>query len=144
MLWRKDGPCREFGPGGKCLYYCDVRSTDGITLAMTEQDENMVKTVKSTKSKLTVRQVRDATEIRKFQNTAGLTNRAMLRVIDLNILNNSPYTRESAKHAMSVWGPSIPNLRGKTTISKLDVEGHVGGPQVSGLREPTGQPKGLE
>jgi hypothetical protein len=63
MLWREDGSCREFGPGGKGLYYCDVRSTDGITLAMTGQDENMVKTVKSAKSKLTVRQVRDATEI---------------------------------------------------------------------------------
>ena len=66
MLWRKDCTCREFGPGDKGLYYCDVRSTDGITLAMTKQDESMVKTVKSAKSKLTVLQVRDATEIREF------------------------------------------------------------------------------
>ena len=90
-------------------------------LAGVDQNEDMVKTVEAVKTRFTLRQISDTTKLRKFQNNAGLTNRAMLRVIDNKMLNNFPFTRESAKHAMSIWGPSIPNLRGKTTRAKADM-----------------------
>ena len=53
-----------------------------VVLVNNEQDNEMVRAVDSAKAKFTQRQVRDATQLRKFQNTTGLTNRAMLWVID--------------------------------------------------------------
>ena len=44
----------------------------------------------------------------------------MLLMVDKKMLNNSPITRQSIKHALSIWGPSIPNLDGKTTRNKMD------------------------
>ena len=36
------------------------------------------------------------------------------------MLNNSPITRESIKNALAIWGPSVPNLDGKTVRRKGD------------------------
>ena len=36
-------------------------------------------------------------------------------------MNDSPTTRESIKHANSIWGPSTVNLKGKSTQTQADV-----------------------
>ena len=64
--------------------------------------------------------MKDTATCRVFQNTAGLTTNGMISMVSKKILNSSPITRESIKHALSIWGPSIPNLDGKTTRRKGD------------------------
>ena len=44
----------------------------------------------------------------------------MISVVDQKMMNNCPITRDSIKHALSIWGSSIPNLDGKTTRKKGD------------------------
>lgn len=34
-LWRVGGSCREFGPGGRGLYYLDTMNTSGVALTGT-------------------------------------------------------------------------------------------------------------
>ena len=41
-------------------------------------------------------------------------------MIDSRSLINSPITREAAKIAIDLWGPSVANLKGKTTRAKSD------------------------
>ena len=140
VVWREDGSARYFTPGPRGLYYCDVSTINGTILAnyddadeatitdnITNGDEDQtsdgcdpsrVSTVKDKMLGFTQRQIKGAEITRKFQNSAGLTTTGLLAVIDKKMLNNSPITRESARHAECIWGPSVPNLDGKTTRSK--------------------------
>ena len=36
-------------------------------------------------------------------------------MIDSGLLINSPVTREAMRSGISIWGPRVPNLKGKTT-----------------------------
>ena len=65
--------------------------------------------------KYTQSQVKNARLARYFQNTAGMSTRAMLKSIDSASMRNSPITRESVKIAEDAWGTSILYLQGKST-----------------------------
>ena len=41
-------------------------------------------------------------------------------MLDSNSMKNCPVNRESARNAISIWGPSKANLKGKTTRSQGD------------------------
>ena len=80
----------------------------------------MINTVENNVKKFTQRQITDAKMARQYQNTAGLTTKAVLRMIDSGSLLNSPITRESIRDGIAIWGPSVANLKGKTTRSRPD------------------------
>ena len=60
------------------------------------------------------------TTCRALQNTTGLTTSNLIAAVDKKMLNNSPITRESIKTALAIWGPSVPNLDGKSVRRKGD------------------------
>ena len=94
-----------------------VLSNYGTNLA---GDPARVSTVEDNLKQFTRRQVRDAATCMAFQNTAGLTTNGMILVVDQKMLNNCSITRDSIRHALSIWGPSLSNLDGKTTRRKGD------------------------
>ena len=128
IVWRDDGSCREFLPGPRGLYYCDMSKTHGTILTNDGEiddafggiDPAHIITVKEIMKGFTLRELKHATAARKFQNTAGLTTSGIISVIDKKMLNNCPITRESIKHAVSIWGPSVANLDGKTIRRRTD------------------------
>ena len=128
VVWRENESARYFEPSARGLYFCDVTKINGTILANNgitydthlAGDPAEINTVENNLKKFTQRQVRDAATCRAFQNTAGLTTNGIISVVDNKMLNNCPFTRDSIKHALSIWGPSIPNLDGKTTRMKGD------------------------
>ena len=72
-----------------------------------------VATVDNNLTKFTRRQVDEAKAVHKFQDTAGLTTKAVLRMIDSGTLLNSPITRKSVRNGLAIWGPSTVNLKRK-------------------------------
>ena len=87
-----------------------------------DNDPAHVNTVENNMRNFTQHQVMDATICRAFQNTARLTTNGMISMVDKKIRNNSPVTRESIKHDLSICGPRIPNFDGKTMRSKGDTK----------------------
>ena len=120
IVWKDDGSSREFKPGTNGLYYFDYSGTDETILLNDHDNDSVIRTVDSNLAKFTQRQVGEARVTRRFQNTAGLTTNSLLRMIDSGALLNSPITRESARAAVGIWGPSVANLKGKTTRSRPD------------------------
>ena len=122
IVWREDEAVRVFQPGPNEVYFCDVTEVDGILLAndgiiynpQLDNDPADINTVDNNMKNFTQRAIRDAATCRAFQNTAVLTTNGLIAVVDKKMLNNSPVTRQSIKIALSIWGPSIPNLDGKT------------------------------
>ena len=110
------------------MYYCDVSEIHGTVLVNNDTvhapevggDQAHMYIVKETIGYFTQRQVDAAATCRIFQNSAGLTTAGIIAVVDKRMLNNSPITRESIKHALSIWGPSAPYLDGKTTRRRAD------------------------
>ena len=76
-----------------------------------------ISTVADNMTKFTARQIRDAEITRKFQNNVGLSTRALLRMIDSNLLINTPITRKSVRDGIIMWGISEDHLKGKTIRS---------------------------
>ena len=66
-------------------------------------------------SKFIARQIRDAQIAQEFQINAGLSTRALLRMVDSNTLVNSPITRKSIRDEVVMWRPCEAHLKGKTT-----------------------------
>ena len=122
IVWREDGGARVFQPGPNGLYFCDATKVYGTLLAnngiiydpQLDNDPADINTVDNNMKNFTQREIRYAATCRAFQNTAGLTTNGLIAVVDKKILNNSPLTRQSIKIALNIWGPSIPNLDGKT------------------------------
>ena len=110
IIWRDDRSCREFLLGPRGLYYCDMSKIHETILTMGGEiddafggiDPAHFTTVKKKMKGFTLREVKNATMARKFQNTAGLTTTGITPVIDKKMLNNCPITRESIKHAVSI------------------------------------------
>ena len=126
IVWRSNGLSRHFTPGPRRLYYCDMTKINGIVLTITStiydvrlgSDPVHIDTIKKNLKGFTQQQIRDATTSRKFQNNAGPTTTGMISVVDRKILNNSPITRVSIKHVLSIWGSNVPTLDGKTIRRK--------------------------
>ena len=68
----------------------------------------------------TQRQIKEATTTRTIQNSTGLATSSLITVVDKKMLNNFLITRESIKHALSIWGQRVPDLDGKTTRTRGD------------------------
>ena len=110
IVWRDNGSSREFLPGPRGLYYCDVTKTHATILTMDGKvddaygsiDLAYITTVKEKMKGFTQREIKNATTARKFQNTAGLTTAGIISVVDKKMLNNCPITRESIKHAVGI------------------------------------------
>ena len=117
VVWRKDGSSREFKPAARGLYYCDFTTTDGVLLNNYHEEPSKVNTVSQNLKQYTSRQVTEAKRARQLQNTAGLTTKALLRMIDRRGLINCPVTREHVQRANVIWGVSTANLKGKTVRS---------------------------
>ena len=118
VVWKDDESCREFIPGPKGLYCCDCSKVKVVLLATNDDfqtSDTKINTVKNNMKQFNQRYVKHATVSRKFQDSVGLTTKALIRSIDNKLMNNSPITRESIKHANSIWGPSTANLKGKST-----------------------------
>ena len=120
VVWRDNGTSREFKPGKKGLYYSDYGSNDGEIILNQYDEIEGVPTVEKNLTKFTQRQTNDAKMARRFQETAGLSTKAVLRMIDSGALRNSPITRESVRHGLMIWGPNVAHLKGKTTRSRPD------------------------
>ena len=119
IVYKNNGTSREFKPSTKGLYYSDYNNNNETILLNDHYSSNEgVNTVSENLMKFTQRQVNDAKTARRFQDTAGLTTKTVLRMIDSRALLNSPITRESVRSSLTIWGPSVVNLRGKNTRSK--------------------------
>ena len=131
-VWKKDGTCREFKAGSRALYYCDTRKIGGTILTQTDEAENapyseqqealianevndpdIIPTVANNITRFTQRQVKDAYAARYFQNSASLSRQALIRLIDANVIKNSPITRDALRNAEAIWGISTAYLEGK-------------------------------
>ena len=125
-MWKDDGSYREFKPGTKGLHYCDYSMshehllTNHHVMLNEGEDQNMVPTVSNNLAKFTQRQVKSAEIARRFQDTACLTTRALLQMVDSGCLRNCSITRESIRNSVLIWGPSTANLKGKTTRTRPD------------------------
>ena len=119
-VWKDDGTCRNFASGPKGLYYSDFKDRQETILVVNDQPK-VVRTVEDNLDHFIRRQISDATTARRFQDTSGLITKALLRMIDSHYLINSPITREATKIATDLWGPSVANLKGKTTRANSDI-----------------------
>ena len=109
VVWKTDGTPRRFTANNRGLYYCNLLETEGTILT--------INTVDDKKIRFTNRQIQHAESTRKIQDTIGATTYAMIRVVDKQMIRNCHADRSSIKDAISIFGPSIPNLQGKTTRS---------------------------
>ena len=73
-------------------------------------DPSHVNTVKDKMAGFTQRQIKSAVIAQRFHNSPSLTTTSLLAVTDIKMLDNSPITREYVRHALSIWGPSVPKL----------------------------------
>ena len=114
---KHDGSSRTFTAGTKGLYYLDTRNVQGTVLANDANVESpdATDTVRENLSKFTERQIKTAQLAREFQNIAGLSTGALIRMIDSNTMRNLPFTREDVKNAIAIWGESVAHIQGKTT-----------------------------
>ena len=79
----------------------------------------LVQTVDGQKELFTRRAVRDASSARKLQKALfSPSDRDMLRIVDNNLLPNSPITRDALIAANRIYGPDINALKGKTVSRK--------------------------
>ena len=82
MVWKDDGTCREFKPGAKGLYYSDYDAQHETILLNDYDQERMINTMKENLKKFTHRQIADARTAQRYQNTAGLARKAVLRMVE--------------------------------------------------------------
>ena len=71
-------------------------------------------TVDNFKTNYIHRQIEKAERASKFQSTSGATTVGVIRTIDLIFMFNYLVTHQSIKDALHLFGPSLPNLKGKT------------------------------
>ena len=102
LVWKNHGTVRRFTPAPIGLYYCDTRHIERSILATVELDPDQIKTVKTNMVKYNQRQLKEAQIARYFQNTTGLSTRAILKFADSGAMRNSPITRESIRIAQDV------------------------------------------
>ena len=102
------------------LYYSDYDAQHETILLNDHDQERSINTVGESLKKFPRRQIVDARTARRYQNTAELTTKAVLRMVDSGALINSTITRESIRDAITICGPSVANLKGKTTRSRPD------------------------
>ena len=115
LVWKDDDTCRRFIPGPRGLFYSDYKSRDETILVLNEHEPEAVNTVRNNLTRYNQRPVNEARIARSMQETADLTTKVMLRMIDNKSLLNSPITRKCVRNAVNIWGPSVANLKGKTT-----------------------------
>ena len=63
----------------------------------------LVNTVKENLRMFNHRQLLEAKAARQLQDTTGLTRASLLRMIDSNMLNNCPISREAVNNAVKIW-----------------------------------------
>ena len=119
-VWKGDGSVRKFRPGPRGLYYSDTREIEGTILALDGIHPDEIETVETNLAKYSRRQVNEATTARYFQNTARLSTRALLKMVDPPALKNSPITYEAIRITQNIWGVSVPYLKSRTTRRQSD------------------------
>lgn len=83
-----------------------------------EESAIKINTMEKNMEKFNQMQIKDATVTRKFQDSAGLTTKAMTCCINNKLMNNMPITNDSIKHAIQIQGPIEVNIKGKNTEKK--------------------------
>ena len=99
-VWKNDGTTRLFKPAPNGLYYCNAKQPEGTVLAVTELDPDQMGTVRINMTKYNQRQLKEAKSARYFQNTAGLSIRALLKCIDSGAM--SALCRRHSKHSITI------------------------------------------
>lgn len=120
-VYKSNGGTRTFKPAQNGLYYCNTDDTEGTILATAELDADQMQTVKDNMTGFTQRQIKEAKAARYFQNTVGLSTRAILKCIDSGLMRNCPITRNAMDIAQNIWGISRPYLQGKSTRQRNQV-----------------------
>ena len=140
-VWKQDGCPIKSTLGPRELYFCNLRDIDGTILTTVDTSTSEFRSVPNTvtnktinielstidivegnKSLYTQRQISGAENSRKMQNTIGLTTKIIIQVVDRAMMNSCPFNRQSIKNAISIFGPSAPNLQGNSTLMG---QGHV-------------------
>ena len=75
--------------------------------------------VQDKKDRYTARDIKCADCARQFQHITSQPMKRILHAVDNNILQNLPILREYFRMAEYIYGPSIPHLKGKTVLRKV-------------------------
>ena len=93
---------------------------DGTILATTDRSLDNISTVNVNLEKYNQRQVKNSHTAKYFQNKAGLSTRAFLKMIDACAISNYPINREAIKTAQDICGVSVAYLKGKSIRKQGD------------------------
>ena len=75
--------------------------------------------VQDNKKGYTARNIKRANRVRRFQYITGQLTEQILHAINNKILQKFPILREDVRMVEYVYGPSIPHLKGKPVLRKI-------------------------
>jgi hypothetical protein len=116
----------KFVESGKGLYFYDT----GINAKARNMstDYSFVSSVVENKTKFTTQQVKDADLAKRVYAMVGRPSHAtFLKMIQENMIDGCPITVEDANRAVTIYGPDISAIRGKTVRRQVD---HIPSNQV--------------
>jgi len=112
-LIRDDGSTRTFRPTKKGLYSSPILPTRTYK---TDEDIILVNTVEENKKEYTRREVKRATEARRLMAIIGRPSETRMRqIIAERQLRNCDISEQDVRNALSIFGPDLGSLKGKTT-----------------------------
>ena len=105
---KENGKILKFKEANRRLYYFDTKDRD-------EVGTMLITTVEGNKSKLSARDVLQATRARALQRIIGRPSTAdFIRHVATNAIPHCPVTVQDIKNAEFIWGPELGCLKGKT------------------------------
>jgi len=110
VVHNQDGSTCIFKKSSFGLYYLNI-GKEAVALVNMVEDK---------KSKYTVNAYKRATIARELQRTIGRPiTRDFINIIEANLLQNCPVTKQHIMIAEDIFGPDIGELKGKTVHKKL-------------------------
>ena len=115
---RPDKTTRVFKQVARGVYGCDLAGNIDGSEERDEDDDGLalaLNSVEGNASKYTVRQYRQALLARRVHNSIGFPSlRKFLKIVDGNMIQNCPVTRDDVLIAEDIFGPNLGALKGKT------------------------------